>query len=279
MSTASASADLQAAVYFAGLAADVDGHADGRRPPLVFLHGLTFDRTMWRPALAELRAIDLDRQILSLDLPGHGQSCRLPSYGMSDVVAAVAAAVDAAGRDRPVIVGHSVGAGVANAYAARHPTSGVVNVDASPPIDPSVRMLHAMRHQLRSPLFPSIWANLAAGLQTESLRMSAQDLVRTTSNPDQDVMLGYWAEMLDHPDVVIDVVRATMAALGNEQLPYLIVTGCDPAAESTRWVRTNLPRARFEVLAPSGHFPHLGFPARFAACLRDTATWPLDVGR
>jgi pimeloyl-ACP methyl ester carboxylesterase len=279
MSTASASADLQAPVYFAGLAADVDGHADGRRPPLVFLHGLTFDRTMWRPALAELRAIDLDREILSLDLPGHGQSCPLPSYGMSDVVDAVADAVAVAGLDRPVMVGHSLGAGIANAYAARYPTSGVVNVDASPPIDPSVRMLHGMRHQLRSPLFPSIWANLAAGLHTEWLPMAAQELVRTTSNPEQDVMLGYWAETLDHPDVVIDVVRVTMAAISSQRLPYLIVTGCEPAAESARWVRTNLPRARFEVLAPSGHFPHLGFPARFAECLRETATWPVGTSR
>ena len=42
------------ALRFAGLAADIAGHAD-RRPPLVFLHGLTFDRTMWRPALIELQ--------------------------------------------------------------------------------------------------------------------------------------------------------------------------------------------------------------------------------
>jgi pimeloyl-ACP methyl ester carboxylesterase len=273
MSTASASAELQAPAYFAGLAADVDGHADGRRPPLVFLHGLTFDRTIWRPALAELHAIDLDRQILSLDLPGHGQSRQLPSYRVVDVVDAVNAAVTDAGLDRPVMVGHSIGAGVATAYAAFYPTSGVVNVDASPPIDPLVRMLHGMRHQLRSELFPSIWAKLAEALPAESLPVLAQELVRTTSDPDQEIVLGYWAEMLDDPDFAIDVVRVSMAAVREEQLPYLIVTGSEPAAESTRWVRTNLPRARFEVLAPSGHFPHLGFPARFAECLRDTATW------
>ena len=36
----------------AGLAADTQGHPDDTRPPLLLLHGLTFDRTMWRPALA-----------------------------------------------------------------------------------------------------------------------------------------------------------------------------------------------------------------------------------
>jgi pimeloyl-ACP methyl ester carboxylesterase len=279
MSTAAAEAGVQAPVHFGGLAADIDGRADGRRPPLVFLHGLTFDRTMWRPALAELRAIDLDRQIVSFDLPGHGQSLKLPSYSMLDVGDASGAAVREAGLDAPVVVGHSIGAGIATAYAARYPTSGVVNVDASPPIEPSVRMLHAMRHELRSPLFGAIWTNLAAGLSAEALPESARELVWTTSNPDQEMMLGYWAEMLDHPDLVLDAVGVAMAALRRKKLPYLIVTGSEPAAESERWIRNNLPRACFEVLAPSGHFPHLGFPARFAERLRDTATWPVGASR
>jgi pimeloyl-ACP methyl ester carboxylesterase len=78
---------------------------------------------------------------------------------------------------------------------------------------------------------------------------------------------------------VLDAAEVAMAALRRNQLPYLIVTGSEPAAESERWTRNNLPRARFEVLAPSGHFPHLGFPARFAERLRETATWPLGVNR
>jgi pimeloyl-ACP methyl ester carboxylesterase len=53
------------------LAADNDY---GARPPLVLLHGLTFDRSLWRPSLAELRRIDPGRRVLALDLPGHGAS-------------------------------------------------------------------------------------------------------------------------------------------------------------------------------------------------------------
>ena len=41
----------------AGLAADDYGNSDDRAP-LVLLHGLTFDRSMWRPSLAELHGID-----------------------------------------------------------------------------------------------------------------------------------------------------------------------------------------------------------------------------
>ena len=42
---------------YAGLAADELGRPD-ERAALVFLHGLTFDRTMWRPTLIELETLD-----------------------------------------------------------------------------------------------------------------------------------------------------------------------------------------------------------------------------
>ena len=42
---------------FNNLAGDLTGEPD-RRPPLVLLHGLTFDRTSWHPVLAELTALD-----------------------------------------------------------------------------------------------------------------------------------------------------------------------------------------------------------------------------
>ena len=39
------------------LAGDLEGVAD-ERPPLVMLHGLTFDRSVWRPVLEPLRLRD-----------------------------------------------------------------------------------------------------------------------------------------------------------------------------------------------------------------------------
>ena len=55
-----------------GLAADDFGHPD-HRPPIVLLHGLTFDRRMWRPALGELALLDPGRRAIAVDLPGHGE--------------------------------------------------------------------------------------------------------------------------------------------------------------------------------------------------------------
>src|SRR5271169_3225854 len=68
----------------AGLAADDYGGSDDRAP-LVLLHGLTFDRSLWRPSLAELYRIDPGRRVLALDLPGHGASEGWPSYDVASV--------------------------------------------------------------------------------------------------------------------------------------------------------------------------------------------------
>lgn len=72
---------------FAGLAGDFDGVVD-LRPPLVFLHGMTFDRSTWAPVLNELDRIDPDRRILNLDLPGHGQSRPALPHTMAAIVTA-----------------------------------------------------------------------------------------------------------------------------------------------------------------------------------------------
>jgi len=81
---------------FSNLAGDLSGEP-GRRPPLVLLHGLTFDRTSWHPALAELAMLDPGRQVLALDLPGHGGSPPWPRYDLEPIADAIHRAVAEAG--------------------------------------------------------------------------------------------------------------------------------------------------------------------------------------
>jgi pimeloyl-ACP methyl ester carboxylesterase len=56
---------------WASLSGRARGHADSERPPLVLLHGLTFDRRMWDPILD---ALPDAQQAIAFDLPGHGSS-------------------------------------------------------------------------------------------------------------------------------------------------------------------------------------------------------------
>ena len=103
---------------FSNLAGDLTGEP-GRRAPLVLLHGLTFDRTSWRPVLAELATLDPGRRVLTLDLPGHGESPPWLDYDLELIADAVHQPVAEAGLSSPVLAGHSAGAVIATIYSAR----------------------------------------------------------------------------------------------------------------------------------------------------------------
>lgn len=261
----------------AGLAADDYGDSDSRAP-LVLLHGLTFDRSMWRPALAELRHIDAGRRVLALDLPGHGESPGWSSYDLEGVADGVHRAVQEAQLQSPVVVGHSIAAIIATIYAGQYPTRGIVNVDQPLQTAPFMGLLQSLADKLRGPAFPAIWETFAASMHIELLPQSAQNLVRSTCNPRQDLVLGYWREALERPvDELADRATAGLTTLRAADVPYLVVAGDDLEPDYQQWLNEMLPQATVTVWPASGHFPHLAHPDLFAQCLAATAHWPDDA--
>ena len=260
-----------ASTTLAGMAADDYGHSDDR-PPLVLLHGLTFDRSMWRPSLAELQRADPGRRALALDLPGHGASPGWPSYDIESLAGGVHRAVEEAGLHAPVVVGHSMAGIIATAYAARYPSRGVVNVDQPLQVAPFAGFVQSLAGQLRGPDFPAIWQRFAASMHAELLPAAAQELVRSSSQPRQDLVLAYWREVLDQPASELAAFAAALLdAVRSADVPYLVVAGAAQEPGYEAWLSTVLPQAIVTVWPGSGHFPHLAHPDRFARCLAATA--------
>ena len=114
---------------FGELAGDLEAGTGDGRAALVFLPGLTFDRTMWRPVLRSLRTIDPGRTTLTLDMPGEGESIGT-FRGLEVAIDQLHVAIAAAGIEKPVLVGHSGSAIGAMFYAMKYPVRGIVNVDA-----------------------------------------------------------------------------------------------------------------------------------------------------
>jgi pimeloyl-ACP methyl ester carboxylesterase len=82
-------------------------HGDGE--PLVLVHGLTHRRQAWYPVLDELAA---EREVILVDLPGHGQSPPLVTEGrpVEEVLREqFKAFLDEQGLDRPHVAGNSLG--------------------------------------------------------------------------------------------------------------------------------------------------------------------------
>jgi pimeloyl-ACP methyl ester carboxylesterase len=259
--------------FYAGLAADDDG-ADDRRPPLVLLHGMTFDRSMWRPALDHLRRIDPGRRALALDLPGHGASAARASHGLEAAVEAVHGAVRAARLEAPVVVGHSVSGLLATLYAGRLPTRGVVNVDQSLLVAPFVGRVQALADALRGPQFDAVWAGFEAGLHAERLPSAAQELLRASRSPRQEVVLGYWREVLERPaPALVEWLAGEIAACRRSRVPYVVVAGDGYASPDRAFLREVMPDASVDAWPGTGHFPHLARPADFARVLAQTGAW------
>lgn len=264
--------DVSEAV-FAGLSADIEGVTDSRAP-LVLLHGLTYDRTIWAPVLDHLRRIDPDRRVLALDLPGHGGTPGRASNTSRETVDRIHDAVRAAGLDAPVLVGHSMSGGMASFYASTHPCRGVINVDAPLNVAPFAAMLQQNAEALRGPAFPKIWESLTAGFHIELLPADVQKIVYASSRPDQAMQLSYWQDFLESsPAEIEQLVTRSAAAIQARAIPYVLLLGSpiDPGSEAL--IARVVPDATVLTWPGTGHFPHLARVAEFAQLLADTGGW------
>lgn len=88
-------------------------------PTVIFLHGSGMDRTVW--TLQSRWFAHHGRNVLAVDLPGHGRSAGPPLEAIGDLADWTIALMDAAKRDKAALVGHSLGALVALEAAARAP--------------------------------------------------------------------------------------------------------------------------------------------------------------
>jgi pimeloyl-ACP methyl ester carboxylesterase len=88
--------------------------------PVVLVHSLAGNSSQWKTQLEHLRG---DRRAVAFDFRGHGRSepARNGDYSIAGMAGDIAAVVDTLGLDRFALVGHSMGGGVALAYAGAHP--------------------------------------------------------------------------------------------------------------------------------------------------------------
>src|SRR5436305_4341508 len=122
-------------------------HGDGM--PVVFLHGLTFDRTTWRPIIERLGKSVC---CIAFDLPGHGDTAGEPC-SLREAAARVNVSLNSIGIGEPVIVGHSIASGIASIYAASYPVRGLVSVEGTVDIRPMAELIRRLEPVLTSDRF------------------------------------------------------------------------------------------------------------------------------
>jgi pimeloyl-ACP methyl ester carboxylesterase len=113
------------------LAYDAAGAGD---PPMMFIHGWCCDRSYFAPQFEHFAS---GHAVVTMDLRGHGESgrptARPGGYDVDVMADDVLSVAGAAGCDRPVLVGHSLGALIGLSCAARAGAiRALVMVDPAP---------------------------------------------------------------------------------------------------------------------------------------------------
>lgn len=233
-------------------------------PPVVLVHGITDSHSDWAPVA---KVLATDHRVVALDLRGHGASGEANDYAAMAMSLDVAAVCRAEGIVRPTVVGHSLGAVVASAFAAQYPTAGVVNVDQSLRFSDFAAGLRPLQPMLSGEQFHEalgmIFASMEGTMLTEAQRT---DLAEHRRRASQEVVLGVWSMVFDSTDEELD---ATAGAIGAAiEVPYLSLHGLDPGADYADWLGERIPGATVELWAEHGHYPHLADPERFVRRIR-----------
>ena len=90
------------------------------RAPVVFLHGLASNMTRWAELVRETSLADR-HDLIRVDLRGHGESMTRGRYDLDVWIDDLAHLLDQERAERACLVGHSLGATLALAFALRHP--------------------------------------------------------------------------------------------------------------------------------------------------------------
>ncbi len=92
------------------------GHGDKR--PLVLVHGFSDNGLCWAPVAGDLES---EYDVIMPDMRGHGLSARIQPGEKVDMAADVAELIHTLKLERPLVCGHSMGAGVTFQLGARFP--------------------------------------------------------------------------------------------------------------------------------------------------------------
>ena len=240
----------------------------GLGTPVILVHGITESAATWNPLIERLTP---QRQVVALDLRGHGRSGDAARYDLEAMAGDVVAVATALGLDRPHLVGHSLGGAVVSAAGAALPVSSVVNVDQSLQLDGFKAQLMEVEPHLRDPAaFPLVIQGLFEAMAGDKIAPAEMARVNAERRPDQDVVLGVWEMILSLPaEEIAAVVDGALAGYAGLDVPYLSLFGIDPGDDYGSWIAGHITGAVTEVWPDHGHYPHLVDPDRFVDRLQD----------
>lgn len=235
----------------------------GRGAPLLILHGVTDWGLDWARFA---RRVGEKLDCILLDQRGHGLSDQPEGgYTYGQMAEDARAVIERLGLDRPAVLGHSMGGGVALALAAAHPE----RVGRLLLVDPAIRLTTPNGQPRSAPSRPSVEQRRASLRERQARGRQAliEELraAQPTFDP-EDVANTVESTLLVSPDVFSEArwfdAEAQAQQLRAVQCPTLVVRGesangaiiTDDAAVRIRELVPH-DNARVTTIAGTGHVP------------------------
>ncbi|MBU1743341.1 MAG: alpha/beta hydrolase [Proteobacteria bacterium] len=235
-----------------------DGGFRAGRKTLVFIHGSGGNHTDW---IRQFTPLQNKFNIAVMDLPGHGQSDGPGEEDVPAYVAWVKKFLEGFGIEKPVLIGHSLGAAICLVFAIRHgdAASAVVAVGGGSrmPVNPII--LEGLKQD------PAAIIGLAAkfSIAKENRERLSGFITENLSRANPETIYGdfFACSRLDIAEAVAGI-----------RIPALILCGAEdkmtPPALS-EYLRDHIPGAGLALIPGAGHFVMLENPEAFNAALAD----------
>ena len=243
-------------ILASGSAIGVEQAGSGNALPIVFLHGVGSDKSVWSPQLEHFGAT---RRAVAFDYPGYGESDPPPAATTrDDFAAAILAAMDALDIDRAHICGLSLGGVIAIAmhHAAPERCASLILADtfAAHPDGPAIHDRSVAASEQMSELAAARTPVLLAPGASEELHAQ----VRETMARIDPAAFRIGAEAVWLADQ-----RDRAAAI---EVPTLVLVGAEDTVtppELSQQLADLIPGAALQMLAGAGHLSNIERPADF----------------
>jgi 3-oxoadipate enol-lactonase len=233
----------------------------GDATPIVFLHGVGSDKSVWHPQLAHFGA---SRRAVALDYPGYGESDPAADATRDDFALAILAAMDSLGIERAHVCGLSLGGVVAIAIHAAAPDrcASLILADSFA-VHPDGRAIHDRSVEASRTIGMRALAEARVGALLGS---AADEAVRTE-------VIETMA-MIDPAAYAVGARAVWLADQGDRaaaiRAPTLVLVGAEdgvtPPALSEA-LAALIDGAAIEVIEDAGHLANLEQPAAFNRAL------------
>jgi pimeloyl-ACP methyl ester carboxylesterase len=240
----------------------------GGGPPIVLLHGIGLERHVWDPVVPLLAR---EHEVIAVDLPGFGASAPLAG---PPTVAALAAAVEELGLERPHVAGNSLGGGIALELGRRGSAGSVCAISpigfAAGRERAYARMTLDAMHAMASAL--DARAEIAYGGPARRAALMSLVLARPWRMPAEaaahmnhcTARAPGWHATLPEVTAWRPQMPACPTTIAWAQRDRLLLAGRQ-APRAARW----LPQARHVTLRGCGHVPMWDDPEQVARAILD----------